>query len=69
MKFQFGCLNCLNIFDLEMNSVHFDKTRELVFNPEPECPECGATEEIVLSNFGLQQIDLMILHNKIPTIK
>jgi hypothetical protein len=52
-----------------MNSVHFDKTRELVFNPEPECPECGATEEIVLSNFGLQQIDLMILHNKIPTIK
>jgi len=69
MKFQFGCLNCLNIFDLEMMSVHFDKTRELVFNPEPECPECGATEEIVLSDFGLQQIDLMILHNKIPTIK
>jgi hypothetical protein len=69
MKFQFGCLNCLNIFDLEMRSVHFDKTRELVFNPEPECPECGATEEIVLSDFGLQQIDLMILHNKIPTIK
>lgn len=69
MKFQFGCLNCLNIFDLEMNSVQFDNTRELVFNPEPECPECGATEEIVLSDFGLQQIDLMILHNKIPTIK
>jgi hypothetical protein len=69
MKFQFGCLNCLSIFDLEMRSVEFDKTRELVFKPEPECPECGATEEIVLSDFGLQQIDLMILHNKIPTIK
>jgi hypothetical protein len=69
MKIQFGCLNCLNVFDLEMNSILFDKTRELVFNPEPECPECGATEEIVLSNFGLQQIDLMILHNRIPTIK
>jgi predicted nucleic acid-binding Zn ribbon protein len=61
MRFQFGCLNCLNIFDLEMTSVQF--------NPEPECPECGATEEIVLSDFGLQQIDLMILHNRIPTIK
>jgi hypothetical protein len=69
MKIQFGCLNCLNVFDLEMNSIQFDKTRELVFNPEPERPECGATEEIVLSNFGLQQIDLMILHNRIPTIK
>ena len=69
MKIQFGCLNCLNVFDLEMISIQFDKTRELVLNPEPECPECGATEEIVLSNFGLQQIDLMILHNRIPTIK
>jgi hypothetical protein len=69
MRFQFGCLNCLEVFDLEMASVQFDKTRELVFNPEPECPECGATEEIVLSDFGLQQIDLMILHNRIPTIQ
>jgi hypothetical protein len=52
-----------------MVSIEFDKTGELVFNPIPECDFCGATEEVVLSNFGLQQIDLMILHNKIPTKK
>lgn len=69
MKINFACTNCLNIFDVDMASIEFDNTRELVFNPIPECPECGATEEIVLSNFGLQQIDLMILHNKIPTVK
>ena len=69
MRINFACANCLNIFDVDMISIEFDNTRELVFNPVPECPECGATEEIVLSNFGLQQIDLMILHNKIPTKK
>jgi hypothetical protein len=69
MKINFACTNCLEIFDVDMITIEFDKTRELVFNPIPECTYCGATEEVVLSNFGLQQIDLMILHNKIPTIK
>ena len=69
MKINFACANCLNVFYVDMITIEFDKTRELVFNPIPECQECGATEEIVLSNFGLQQIDLMILHDKIPTIK
>ena len=69
MKINFACTNCLEIFDVDMISIEFDDTRELVFNPIPECTFCGATEEVVLSNFGLQQIDLMILHNKIPIKK
>jgi hypothetical protein len=51
-----------------MKSINFDKTRELVFNPEPECPRCGAKEEIVLSDYGLEQIDNMIFSNEIKTI-
>lgn len=69
MKINFACTNCLEIFDAEMISIEFDQSGELVFNPVPECTFCGATEEVVLSNFGLQQIDLMTLHNKIPRIK
>ena len=69
MKINFACTNCLEVFDVDMISIHFDKSGELLFNPVPECIFCGATEEVVLSNFGLQQIDLMILHNKIPAIK
>jgi hypothetical protein len=69
MKINFMCENCLNIYDVDMKSIQFDKTRELVFTPEPECPRCGATEEVVLSNFGLEQIDHLIFSNQIKTIK
>jgi len=69
MKINFACTNCLEIFDVDMIDIQFDKTRELLFNPIPECTFCGATEEVVLSNIGLIQIDTMILNNKIKTIK
>ena len=69
MKINFACTNCLEIFDVDMIDIQFDKTRELLFNPIPECTFCGATEEVVLSNIGLIQIDSMILNNKIKTIK
>lgn len=69
LKINFACSNCLNIFDVETVDIHFDKERELHFTPEPECPQCGATEEVVLSNFGLEQIDHLILRNQIQTKK
>lgn len=68
-KINFTCTNCLEIFDVDMVEIQFDKTGELLFNPVPECTFCGATEEVVLSNVGLIQIDHMILNNKIRTIK
>lgn len=69
MKINFACTNCLEIFDVEMIDIQFDKEQELLFNPIPECTYCGATEEVVLSNVGLIQIDHMIFNNKIKTIK
>jgi hypothetical protein len=69
LRINFACSNCLNIFDVETEDIHFDKVRELHFTPEPECPQCGATEEVVLSNYGLEQIDDMILRNQIRTKK
>jgi len=68
-KINFACTNCLEIFDVDMVDIQFDKTRELLFNPVPECTFCGATEEVVLSNIGLVQIDHMIFTNQIKTIK
>jgi hypothetical protein len=69
IKINFACSNCLNIFDLDALDIHFDKEMELHFTPEPECPRCGATEEVVLSNYGLEQIDDMMFSNKIRTKK
>ena len=63
----FACSNCLNIFDIEMKSIDFDKMQELLFDPEPKCPFCGATDEVFLSDYGLEQIDDMILSNQIKT--
>ena len=68
-KINFACSNCLNVFDIEMESIHFDIQRELLFNPEPECPRCGAIDEVVLSNYGLEQIDDLIFSNQIKTKK
>lgn len=68
-KINFACTNCLEIFDVDMVDIQFDKTGELLFNPVPECTFCGATEEVVLSNVGLIQIDHLMLNNKIRTIK
>lgn len=69
MKIKFACTNCLEVFDVDMTDIQFDQTGELLFNPLPECTFCGATEEVVLSNIGLMQIDHLILANQIKTIK
>jgi hypothetical protein len=69
MKINFACTNCLEIFDVDMIAIDFDQEGELLFNPLPECTFCGATEEVVLSNIGLMQIDHMILQNQIKTVK
>lgn len=69
MKINFACTNCLEIFDVDMIAIEFDHNRELLFNPLPECTFCGATEEVVLSDIGLMQIDHMIFQNKIKTAK
>jgi len=69
MKINFACTNCLEIFDADMIAIDFDQEGELLFNPLPECTFCGATEEVVLSNIGLMQIDHMILNNQIKTVK
>ena len=69
MKINFACTNCLEIFDADMIAIDFDQEGELLFNPLPECTFCGATEEVVLSDIGLIQIDHMILNNQIKTVK
>lgn len=69
MTINFGCLNCLTIFDLKVEDIHFDKFRELHFTPEPECTFCGSIDDVVLSDYGLEQIDNLIFSNRIKTKK
>lgn len=68
-KIEFACSNCLNMFTFEFTDVCFDKSRDLQFTPEPSCPRCGATEEVVFSNSGQEQIEDMIFSNQIKTCR
>jgi hypothetical protein len=52
-----------------MIAIEFDQYEDLLFNPLPECPNCGATEEIFLSNSGQEQIEDMMFHNQIKKVK
>lgn len=68
LKINFACSNCLNIFDIETIDIRIDREGELHFTPIPECPQCGATEEVVLSDFGLEQIDHLLFRNEIKPL-
>ena len=66
---EFLCRNCLNLFTFKYSALCFDKQDDLQFSPEPECPRCGATEELTFSNYGQEQIENMIFKNEIKKCK
>jgi hypothetical protein len=66
---EFSCSNCLNVFTFEYEDICMKKSGDLEFTPEPECPRCGATQEIVFSNYGQEKIEGMLFRNQIKTCK
>lgn len=68
MNVEFICRKCLNLFEVEIEDVYFDKVRELHFTPEPWCNHCGTTD-LMFSDYGAEQIDDLILRNKIRIVK
>ncbi len=62
---EFACRNCLNMFDFEYEDICFDKSQDLRFTPEPECPQCGSTDEIVFSDHGQEKVEDMMLYRQI----
>ena len=68
-KIEFACRNCLKMFIFEYTAICFDKHEDIRFTPEPACPRCGATEEIVFSDFGQEHIENMIFKNEIRRCK
>jgi hypothetical protein len=69
MKIKFVCSKCRNIFNTDMLSIEFDQFGDLLFNPLPECPRCGAYKEITLSDSGKEQIGEMVSKHEIKIFK
>jgi|GEM_PF-4476893 len=57
---EFSCGNCLNIFTFVYNDIYLKGSGDIEFVPEPTCPRCGATEELVFSDYGQGKIEVML---------
>lgn len=62
---EFACGNCLNVFTFAYSDIYLKLNGDLEFSPEPECPRCGATEELVFSDYGQEKIEEMLFSNQI----
>jgi hypothetical protein len=62
---EFSCGNCLEIFTFSYNDVYLKASGDLEFDPEPTCPRCGATEELIFSDYGQEKIEDMLFSGQI----
>jgi len=62
---EFACGNCLNVFTFEYEDICLKTNGDVDFTPEPACPRCGATEELVFSDYGQEKIEDMLFSNQI----
>jgi hypothetical protein len=62
---EFSCGNCLNIFTFVYNDIYLKASGDIEFIPEPTCPRCGATEELIFSDYGQEKIEDMLFSGQI----
>jgi len=62
---EFSCGNCLNIFTFAYMDVYLKESGDLEFVPEPACPECGATQELIFTDKGQEKIEDMLSYGQI----
>lgn len=62
---EFSCGNCLNIFTFVYTDIYLKSSGDIEFVPEPTCPRCGATEELIFSDYGQEKIEDMLFSGQI----
>ena len=62
---EFSCGNCLNIFTFVYTDIYLKGSGDIEFVPEPTCPRCGATEELIFSDYGQEKIEDMLFSGQI----
>lgn len=66
---EFECSNCLNSFKFVYNDILLTKSGDIEFVPEPACPRCGSTVDLIFSDFGQEKIENMLFSDQIRKIK
>ncbi len=62
---EFSCGNCLNIFIFAYTDIYLKGSGDIEFVPEPTCPRCGATEELIFTDRGQEKIEDMLFSGQI----
>jgi hypothetical protein len=66
---EFSCGNCLNIFNFVYTDIYLKGSGDIEFVPEPTCPRCGATEELIFSDYGQEKIEDMLFSGQIRKVR
>jgi len=62
---EFSCGNCLKIFTFVYNDIYLKASGDIEFVPEPACPQCGSTVDLVFSYYGQEKIEDMLFSGQI----
>ena len=62
---EFSCGNCLYIFTFTYTDIYLNSMGDIEFVPQPACPRCGATEELIFSDYGQEKIEDMLFSGQI----
>lgn len=62
---EFSCRNCLNLFIFTYTNICLNSQDDIQFLPEPECPRCGAKEELIFTDYAQEKIENMLFTNQI----
>lgn len=66
---EFSCGNCLNMFIFAYHDIYLKKSGDIEFIPEPACPQCGSTTDLVFTDYGQEKIEDMLFSGQIRTVK
>jgi len=66
---EFSCGNCLNIFTFIYTDIYLKASEDIEFIPEPACPNCGSTTDLVFTDFGQEKIEDMLFSGQIRKVK
>ena len=66
---EFACANCLNMFYFEYEDIYLNNSGDIEFVPEPTCPRCGSSDDLVFSDFGQEKIEDMLFSGQIRKVK
>jgi hypothetical protein len=66
---EFECSNCLNSFTFAYEDIYLNRRGDIEFVPEPACPRCGSTVDLVFSDYGQEKIEGMLFTGQIRKVK